>query len=1151
MTRLLGNALGRSSLGLIALLCVGFVIAPLTFSGGVWLGMMPFIGILGVAAIGQHIVIQQRGFDLSVGGIMSVSAVLISSQLDTDAAPGFVILAMLGVLLFGAFIGTLNGIIVSYVNVPPLVTTIGMNTIMMAIALQLSGGVPSASPQTLVNMTSARVIGLPLPFIIMLIITVIAVFLMNRTAIGRRFVAVGVSPAAANAIAVSTRRYKLGTYAAAGTLFAAAGLMLAGVLSSPAVHSGTSYMLATLAAVVIGSNPLNGDRGSVLATIFGAVFLTYLNQLVLILGFNYAVQNIVQATIVLAGVAIPTLLSRRASAPASDMPIQATAAATDVSASILHLGGLSKFFGPVQALANVNLGVRMGEIHAIVGENGAGKSTLINLIAGVHTPSTGQVHLDGQDVTGRNTAQMRKLGVSVAYQHPALPPHLTVQECLQLVAPGFDGSDGKLRAAALLDRVASDALRMRPDQLIENLNIAQRHVVEIARALASNPKVLILDEPTEPFQESDVEKLFALLRAERDKGVAIIYISHRLHEVEAVADRISVLRDGEMIETRKATDFTRTEIIDAIVGRALDRIFPPKPDLGTEANPVLTVEGLSGVRYSDVSFDVKPGEIVGLAGVEGQGQRNALRALAGLDTVQSGTVVINGGVVHHISTAAMRKSGVRFVPDDRHLEGIFGSLTIRENVAVGQLDQLAPGGVLSGKKEAELAESVRADLSVRSPNIEAPLSTLSGGNQQKVLFGREIASLPRVLIVDEPTKGVDIGSRSDIYHQLRRLADAGVAVIVGSSDGIELEGLCDRVLIFARGQVVHELSGSHVTDAEITAANLQSTASRQTAKTGASTTGPGWFGPSMGAALILGLIIAALMITVYASNPKFLSPGSIRIMAVFGGALALVSAAQLLCVVIGEIDLSIGPLAGLVVVLASFLLPEEAGGVLLGLGVVGLLLMCAGIGLLQGIAIFWLNLPAMVVTLATFFGFQGISLYLRPTPSGYISEIPGDFLSSPMVGIPLIMVLVIALCVALDLLLGKSAVGRAVRATGSDPASAFRLGVRREHLGPVVFAAAGLLTGLGGLVLASEVGIGSATTGSNYTIMSITAVVLGGTLIGGGRGSVIAVLLGAMLVQVMASSSSFLRLGAEWQNWQVGLATLIAASLFSLLRKAR
>lgn len=549
-----------------------------------------------------------------------------------------------------------------------------------------------------------------------------------------------------------------------------------------------------------------------------------------------------------------------------------------------------------------------------------------------------------------------------------------------------------------------------------------------------------------------------------------------------------------------------------------------------------------------MSLDVRPGEIVGLAGVEGQGQRNFLRALAGLEGVYSGSVSISGTSVSHISTRTMRRAGMRFVPDDRHLEGIFGSLTIRENIAIGQLDRLAPRGVLSTSDEIALAETVRADLRVRSPNIEAPLATLSGGNQQKVLFGREVAHLPRVLIVDEPTKGVDIGSRSDIYHKLRGMADAGVAVIVASSDGIELEGLCDRVLVFSRGQVVRELTGDHVSDAEITAANLQATASRQS-KVIEPSKSASQFGPLTDAGVVLGVLIAALVIAVDMSNPKFLSPASIRIMAVFGGALALVSAAQLLCLVVGEIDLSIGPLAGLVVVLASFLLPEEASAAALGLGVIGLLLLCAAIGLLQGLAIFWLKLPAMVITLATFFGFQGLSLYLRPTPSGYISEIPGEMLSAPLIGVPTILVLVIALLLALDYGLARRAIGRAVRATGSDPASAFRLGVRREYLGPLIFAAAGLLTGLGGLVLASEVGIGSASTGANYTIMSITAVVLGGTLIGGGRGSFLTVLLGAALVQVMASSSSFLRLGAEWQNWQVGLATLIAASLFSLMRK--
>lgn len=417
MTRVLATTLGRATTGLVALFVAGLILAPLTFTPGVWLGMLPFIGILGIAAIGQHVVIQQRGFDLSVGGIVSVAAVLISSQFSTDASPLVVAGGVIAVVLFGGAVGLVNGGLISYARVPAIVTTIGTNTILIGVALQLSGGVPSASPSALIAFTNARVLGVPIPAILLLLLAALAILLISRTSMGRRFVAVGVSPAAASTLAIKVPRYVLFTYAAAGMLFALAGIILAGVLASPAVHSGLPYMLATLAAVVLGSNPLNGDKGSILATMLGAVFLTYLNQLVLVLGFDYAVQNIVQAAIVLAGVAVPAMLAGGLPGFGGRTANSPRATATLQTGSVLQLRSLGKSFGPVQALKEVTLDIAPGLVHAIVGENGAGKSTLINLIVGVHQPTSGEI----PSASRTRQARWRSRGFRQEQDHEPMP----------------------------------------------------------------------------------------------------------------------------------------------------------------------------------------------------------------------------------------------------------------------------------------------------------------------------------------------------------------------------------------------------------------------------------------------------------------------------------------------------------------------------------------------------------------------------------------------------------------------------------------------------------------------------------------------------------------------------------------------------------
>ena len=529
---------------------------------------------------------------------------------------------------------------------------------------------------------------------------------------------------------------------------------------------------------------------------------------------------------------------------------------------------------------------------------------------------------------------------------------------------------------------------------VADLTLAQRHVVEIARALATKPKVLFLDEPTEPFQQADIRKLFDLIKSLRQQGMAIVYVSHRLHEVTELADRITVIRDGEMVDTRAARDFTMADIITRIAGRPLAQMFPSKASKPGAA--LLEVRDLSGGGFDEVGLTVRAGEIVGLAGVEGEGQREFLRAVAGVDRRTKGEVRVAGKPVHGGNPSVAREAGMGFVTDDRHAEGLFLNLSVRENLGLGFLGKIARGGVIDRAKEIQTGSRVAEQLRVRAASLEAPVSSLSGGNQQKVLFGREIAAEPKVLLVDEPTSGVDVGARTEIYQRLRALADQGLAVLVASSDGVELEGLCDRVFIFARGKIVRELTGAEVTDEIITEANLTATASRtavvgQQRRSGLHKLLASDHFP----ALVLTVITAVIMIGTQAANEFFLTGFNITQMLTLLSVLCFVSMGQLLTILVGGIDLSLGPLVGFCVVLASYVVSDGDSTASLVGGSVLILLFCTAFGLLQGVFVALLRLPSVVVTLASFMGLQGLSLLLRPHPKGEIDDMLSDVRAFP------------------------------------------------------------------------------------------------------------------------------------------------------------
>ena len=489
------------------------------------------------------------------------------------------------------------------------------------------------------------------------------------------------------------------------------------------------------------------------------------------------------------------------------------------SETILRVENVSKSFGSVAALRSVDFDLRRGEVHALAGENGAGKSTLMNVIDGIVSPDSGTILLDGQAVEITSPAVAQRLGIGFVHQEIELCPDVTVAENMYMAATGTSRS--WLMDTDGLERRAGDVLRqlanIDPKALVRDLSISNRQLVEIAKALTLDCRVLILDEPTAALTEVEAETLFRIMRELAGRGISIIYISHRLAEIFGNCDRVTVFRDGEHIVTHRVADTTPSELVRAMVGRVLDRQYPDKqrPEERTD-EVILSVRGLTDPGlFRDISFDVKPGEILGFGGLIGAGRSEIARGICRLEGQATGEVRLAGRTLtlkHYQDCIA---NGIVYLSEDRKGDGVFLDLTIAQNTSAMSLPQVSRGGVISRGREHELAERTGADLELKFGHLDDNVSTLSGGNQQKVALAKLLATRPKVIFLDEPTRGVDVGAKAEIHALLRQMARTGMGIVVISSEMPELIGVCDRVIVIREGEISGEVVGEAMTEENI------------------------------------------------------------------------------------------------------------------------------------------------------------------------------------------------------------------------------------------------------------------------------------------------------------------------------------------------
>ena len=478
------------------------------------------------------------------------------------------------------------------------------------------------------------------------------------------------------------------------------------------------------------------------------------------------------------------------------------------SAPLLTLTHASKAFGPVQALSDVSIDLFPGEAHALLGENGAGKSTFVKILAGVHRRDSGMLQVGGQDVNFHSPGEATAAGIAIIYQEPTLFPDLSVAENVLMGRQPLAGL-GRIDRAEMQRQVATIlgelGVKLDPARRVRGLSIADQQLVEIAKALSLNARILIMDEPTAALTLSETERLFRVVRSLRARGAAVLFITHRLEEVFAECQRVTIMRDGTWVSSGPVSDYDTDKVVRQMVGRDLGELYPhSEAELGEVA---LSVRGLGqpGV-FRDISFEVRRGEIVGLAGLVGAGRSEVARAIFGIDPREAGEVRVNGHVLAPLSPQTTMSAGLGLVPEDRRQQGLVMDMSIERNANLAILNRLRRGWLMNREAEASNARQWTEKLRLKAHSLSDPASSLSGGNQQKVVLAKWLATSPSVLIVDEPTRGIDVGAKAEVHKTLSELAASGLAVLMISSDLPEVLGMAGRILVMREGQLVGEIS---------------------------------------------------------------------------------------------------------------------------------------------------------------------------------------------------------------------------------------------------------------------------------------------------------------------------------------------------------
>jgi ribose transport system ATP-binding protein len=1189
------------------LLVVTEIIAPEALSSSSLTALLPLMTFVAIAALGEMLVVMTGGIDLSMAGLITfVGSLLVGVSHGSDSRLGISIAICLG---WAAVAGLANGLLVGMIGLNPLIVTLATGQILYGITEQYRLGTANESgvPPSFSNFTAHEFLGLNWIFWIGVLLTLALAFALRYTRAGRRFQSVGANQQAAWVAGLHVRSYVVMAYVLCSLLGGVAAILLSGFIQNPQITLGDPYLLGPVAAVVIAGASLLGGLASSTSTWVAAFALTLLNQVLRVLGLTSALQFIVYGIAIIVGMVISgdriadlfgKLLLRRGTrallgdelqVPGSGaepssagqvdpamsltgtalqhhLAAAATRAQSAASPAVLSLQGISKRFGAVQAVSDVSIDCYPGEVHAVVGENGSGKSTLLSVACGVVVPDTGRVEVGGRPLALGSTGEAIRLGIGMTYQTYSQVLELTVAENLLLSMPADERPAYHDMARWAADRLDEYGVDFDPGAPAASHTLAERQLLEVVKALLHQPKVLLLDEPTTALGPGEVDQLHALIRARAAAGVGVVYVSHRLPEVLGLASRVTVLRDGRSQGTFDSAGLSEESLVGLMIGRPLQLAFPPTSQDGHVDAVTLEISQLRGPQFGPIDLRLRPGEILGLAGAEGNGQDRLIRSLAGVERA-AGNVRRNGSKIELRTPGAAVRAGIALLSGDRSRESLFPVLSIRANATIQVLRRFSRFGLLMRRKERTNVLALARGLQVRAASVEQPVLFLSGGNQQKVALMRPfLRSSLRLILADEPTQGVDVRSRFDIYQALREKASSGATVIIKSSDPLELSGLCDRVLVMSRGQVIDEIPAAELTPAagvgekRIIEAIVGSKAATRSQRAPAAGEQPepvvddtrpkrgrrvrpsglrGW----MPLALMAGLLVAVGGYTA-SQSADFATSFNLNGLFIATVPLALVSMGQLNAMLVGGFDVSVGALMTACVVVSSFTMGLGEAWWQLLFGALAVVAVALGGGILNAGLIRIGRLPPIIATLATLSIFQGIALALRPVPNGQIDTGLVDALTKSVGPIPISLIGVVVLAVLWDIWLYRSAGGLTVRAVGLDATSARRSGARADHIFVRGFLLSALLAGVASFFLSAQIGIGDPTVGLPFALSSVAAAVLGGASLTGGRGSFVGVVLSSLFLFLILNILPFLNISTPYGDIAVGALTLIALSIY-------
>ncbi len=836
---------------------------------------------------------------------------------------------------------------------------------------------------------------------------------------------------------------------------------------------------------------------------------------------------------------------------------------------LLEARGMEMQFPGVRALAGIDFTLLPGEVHALIGENGAGKSTLVKVLTGEVHGYEGSVLVDGVRRTFDSPRAALAAGIAVIPQELQLVRSLSVAENIFLgreprgPAGLIDRTELTRRARAALETVGAGHLV--PAALVGQLDAADRQMVAIARALSSQARILIMDEPTAALGRAEGERLEGIVRMLASRGAGVIYISHQLGEVGRLADRITVLRDGVRVTTigRGAAE---AEMVRLMVGREIESgELAPIPAGAAE---LLRVEGLStpdparpgAHRIRDVSFTVRVGEIVGFAGLVGAGRTDILLALVGgLPRPVTGTIVLDGFRYVPATPAEARDRGLVMLPEERKADGIFPRLGLDRNISISSLGRVSRAGWIDRAWERVVVDRLMADTGVKAASAAVPIETLSGGNQQKALLARCLFASPRVLLLDEPTRGIDLKAKAEIYRELRALAARGFGVVLCSSEMAEILGQCHRVVVFRQGQVVANFAHGEANEETVLAAAASAPAGPSASEPGHSG-GPGGSGlpadgwrvrlmrHAGGFGLALVAILAVGFSPVRGGMPVFLDLGNLTDILRQVSEKGILAVGMTAVVISGGIDLSVGSVLALGATLTAWLLMK--GGLGLAATALVVIAVSAAWGLLNGVVVARWRLPAFIATLATMGAARGAARFLSGGTAIPLGFGPGGAPESvhaiaapllPYLPAPALLFGIAALGV--HLLLARTRSGRYLYAVGDNESAARLAGVRVAWHQGSVYVLAAVLAGLAGLIHCAQLEQGNPNDGVSYELDAIAAVVIGGTSLSGGVGSVGGTLIGILTIGIINNSMGLNNVDANLQLILKGIIIIAAVWL--------